>query len=182
MPITVERILPPEVVAHVLKGTGKRRVGFAVIHTEGDGVNNDTTAAQIDRWHRTPKKPGGGGGPGWRSIGYNFWIRMGGLVELGRPLPEVPAHAEGFNSQSIGIGLAGDGDLADFTPAQYVSLVSLCLLLNGAYAIPIEHFIGHREVPKFGGAWTSKTCPGRHVNLDALRARLAAAVMGPAPR
>jgi hypothetical protein len=158
-----------DVSAAIARGAGKRRIDFAVIHTEGDGVNNDTSAAAIRAWHRTPKPKG----PGWRDIGYNFWIRMNGLVELGRPLAEVPAHAEGFNAHSLGIGLAGDGDIRDFTLAQYDSLFDLCWLLGPRFRLLPEHFIGHREVPAHGGAPTSKTCPGRKVDLDKFRAMLA---------
>lgn len=167
--------LPAGVLAAIKRGAGRRTIKYVVIHTEGDGVNNDTTAAQIDAWHRTPKPRGNG----WRSIGYNFWIRMGGLVEIGRPLAEVPAHTAGFNVHSYGIGLAGDGDLADFTPAQYRSLRQLCWALAEREHIPFERFIGHREAPKFGAEWTSKTCPGRKIDLDAFRASLTP--FGPPP-
>jgi hypothetical protein len=158
-----------DVSAAIARGAGKRRIDFAVIHTEGDGVNNDTSAAAIRAWHRTPKPKG----PGWRDIGYNFWIRMNGLVELGRPLTEVPAHAEGFNVHTLGIGLAGDGDIRDFALAQYDSLFDLCWLLGPRFRLLPEHFIGHREVVKFGAPDPHKTCPGRKVDLDKFRAMLA---------
>jgi N-acetylmuramoyl-L-alanine amidase len=153
----------------IAAGAGARRISYVVIHTEGDGVNNDTSAADIRQWHMTPKPKG----PGWRDIGYNFWIRFDGTVELGRPLAQVPAHAEGFNVRSIGVGLAGDGDLADFTPAQYDALFDLCWALADRFSVPWAHFIGHREVPAHGGAWTSKHCPGRLVDLNRFRVLLA---------
>lgn len=157
-----------DVLAEIARG-GTRRVEYVVIHTEGDGVNNDTSAAAIRAWHKTPKAKGG---PGALDIMYDAWIRMNGLVELGRSLDRPSAHAKGF-PRSYGIGLAGDGDIRDFTMAQYDSLFELCWVLQPRFELPWAHFIGHREVPAHGGAPTSKTCPGLKVDLPRFRAMLA---------
>jgi hypothetical protein len=157
--------LPAEVLDAVRRGAGVRTITFGVIHTEGDGVNNDTSAAAIRAWHRT--------GNGWNDIGYHFWIRMNGLVELGRPLELVGSHAKGFNTNSTGIGLAGDGDIRDFTLAQYDSLFELCWALQKRFGIPWAHFIGHREVVLFGAPDPKKTCPGKLVDMNRFRAMLA---------
>jgi N-acetylmuramoyl-L-alanine amidase len=157
--------LPAEVTAAIARGAGDRDTEFVVIHTEGDGVNNDTSAAAIRAWHRT--------GNGWNDIGYHFWIRMNGLVELGRPLTLAGSHAKGFNQHSIGIGLAGDGNIRDFTMAQYDSLFDLCWALQFRFDVPWGHFIGHREVVLFGAPDPHKTCPGTKVDMDRFRRLLA---------
>lgn len=161
--------LSTAVVQAIDRGAGARRIGFVVIHTCGDGRNRDASAAAIRAYHMAPKPRG----RGWSDIGYNFWIRMSGLVEMGRPLARVPAHATGFNVNSYGIGLAGDGDLSDFTLAQYDALFEMCWALQARESIPFDHFIGHREVQRFGAPNPRKTCPGMKVDLDRFRAMLA---------
>lgn len=156
--------LPQEVLDVIARGAGKRAVPGAVIHTEGDGVNNDTSAASIRKWHMT--------GNGWSDIGYHFWIRMTGLVELGRPLAQLGSHTKGLNDW-IGIGCAGDGDIRDFTLAQYDSLFELCWVLQPRFRLPTELFIGHREAPRFGAPDPKKTCPGKLVDMDRFRRMLA---------
>ncbi len=152
------------------RGAGKRRIRFVVIHTEGDRVNSDTSVAAIRKFHTAPVASGGNG---WRDVGYNLWIRMNGLVEMGRPFDLIPAHAAGFNTNSIGVGLAGDGNVADFTLAQYDSLFEVSWLLASRFGVPWAHFIGHREVERFGAPPPHKTCPGLKVDLDRFRAMLA---------
>lgn len=162
--------MSPEVTDAIARGAGARQIKFVVLHTEGDGVNNDTSAAAIRAWHMTPKAKGG---PGDKDIGYHLWIRMNGLVELGRPLAMNGAHAKGFNHHSIGIGCAGDGNIQDFTMAQYDSLFELCWLLRSRFEVTDDHFIGHREVTRFGAPDPHKTCPGKLVDMDRFRAMLA---------
>lgn len=169
---------PSEVIA---AGAGVRKIKYVVLHSEGDGVNSDTSAAAIRAYHMLPvakydankKLIKGTGGNGWRDIGYNFWIRMNGLVELGRSLAQMPSHVAGFNRHSIGIGCAGDGNIRDFTLAQYDSLFDLCWELQSKFHVPWEHFIGHREVTRFGAPDPHKTCPGKLVDMDRFRALLA---------
>ena len=76
---------------------------YIVWHTAapGDaktGNVSDTTAAQIDAWHRAQ---------GWNKIGYHYVVRMDGTVEEGRLLSEVGAHVRGLNRQAIGICFTG---------------------------------------------------------------------------
>lgn len=149
----------------IQQGAGARTISFVVIHTEGDGVNNDTSAAAIRAWHKQ--------GNGWSDIGYHFWVRMNGFVELGRPLELAGSHARGFNTNSIGIGCAGDGDIRDFTMAQYDALFDLCWALQKRFGVPWAHFIGHREVVRYGAPDPKKTCPGKLVDMDRFRRLLA---------
>lgn len=157
-----------EAVRAAIAAGGSRVVEYVVIHTEGDGVNNDTSAAAIRAWHKTAKPIG----PGALDIMYDYWIRMNGLVELGRSLNMPSAHAKGFR-KSIGIGLAGDGDIRDFTMAQYDSLFDLCWALQKRFGVPWAHFIGHREVVRYGAPDPKKTCPGTLVDLEKFRTLLA---------
>ncbi len=164
-------MLTEVVRAALAAGPKGRHVDAAVIHTEGDGRNNDTSMASIRAYHMLPVTKGG---RGWTDIGYHIWIRMTGLVELGRPLNRAGSHVKGLNLYTVGIGLAGDGDIADFTLAQYDSLFEVCWLLQAPpWGIATERFIGHREAPRLGAPDPKKTCPGKKVDLDKFRAMLA---------
>lgn len=132
-----------------------------VLHTVG--VRGDTTVAAIDRYHRSL---------GWRGCGYHYVVRKDGTVEPGRALGELGAHTAGAND-SWGVCVAGDGDSEPWTQAQWRAVLALVAELRrraGPRPLPV---VGHREAPaRLGAALTSKTCPGRLVDLDEVRAEL----------
>jgi hypothetical protein len=68
-------------------------------------------------------------GNGWNDIGYNFLVDKYGQVFEGRyggiTRPVVGAHAQGFNSGSVGISVIGDYGSTAITPAARAALVSL---------------------------------------------------------
>jgi N-acetylmuramoyl-L-alanine amidase len=83
----------------------KRFVNLIVIHCSATPEGRVTTAADIDRMHRTRKPP-------FAQIGYHDFIRIDGLYEPGRD-PALPgAHVSGHNAHSIGICYAGGVDKA----------------------------------------------------------------------
>ena len=93
---------------------------------------------------------------GWRDVGYHYFIKRDGVVEQGRPITQVGAHAKGHNSRSVGIcyagGLDANHDPEDHrTPEQIDSMQRLITELMEA--IPtIEEVSGHNE-------YSSKACP-----------------------
>lgn len=149
------------------------RPRYIVIHTAATPGNKDISAADIDRFHKTK---------GWSGIGYHFVVRKDGTVEKGRPINKIGAHAEGINSLSIGICFSGNGDISDFTEAQYRSGLALCLELMDKYQIPVNKVIGHRELNTLIGDGklnpqyrVNKTCPGTRVNMHRFRTLLSGA-------
>jgi hypothetical protein len=68
-------------------------------------------------------------GNGWNDIGYNFLIDKYGQIFEGRyggiTRPVVGAHAQGFNTGSIGISVIGDYSSTSISPAARAALVSL---------------------------------------------------------
>lgn len=138
-----------------------------VLHTVG--VKGDTTAAVIRRHHV--------GHNGWSDIGYHFVIRKDGTIEDGRPLSRSGAHTEGAND-TIGICVTGDGDREPWTVEQHASAVRLCASFCRQHGwSATDHIAGHREAPtRFGAKPTSKTCPGRLIDLDVFRACVAIAL------
>ena len=122
-----------------------------------------STLESIRRWHVE--------GRGWDDVGYHFVIEESGALRIGRPLSMPGAHAKGANDKSIGVCLSGNGDVYPFQLAQVATLKKLCEALMLTYGIPSERVIGHREVHGKipGAAPTSKTCPGKHAELDRWR-------------
>jgi hypothetical protein len=103
-----------------------RSVQFAVVHhTAG---TNSYTAAQsaaivrgIEVYHVK--------GNGWNDIGYNFLVDKYGQVFEGRyggvDRNVIGAHAEGFNTGSVGVALIGTYQTAAPTSAEKTTLVNL---------------------------------------------------------
>lgn len=141
-----------------------------ILHTVG--VKGDTGAASIRKYHVEHN--------GWKDIGYHFVVRKNGSVELGRPLAQAGAHAQGAND-TIGICVSGDGDTEAWTPAQWDAVLKLCATHCRAHGWdPARAVGGHREVVRmFGGVPTTKTCPGKLIDMSAVRTAVAAALAVP---
>lgn len=146
---------------------------YIVIHTAAySGQNCD--ANMINHWHKAR---------GWDDIGYHFVIlndrhgsKKDGTLEHGRSLTQRGAHTLGLNSRSIGICCIGHGDKENFTNAQYLTLLDLIHRLMSDYSIALKHVIGHREINDLirqgvvnSQYKTTKTCPGRLVDMDFIR-------------
>lgn len=103
----------------------------------------DQTAAMIDLWH----KARGFKSPSGKHIGYHYFIRRDGTLEGGRNVEEIGAHAEGKNSDSIGICLAG---LTSFSANQFATLTTLLQTLKNIWPKATLH--AHNE-------FANKQCP-----------------------
>ncbi|WP_121022773.1 N-acetylmuramoyl-L-alanine amidase [Helicobacter vulpis] len=71
-----------------------RQIKKIIIHCSATKEGKNFKAADIDLWHKQR---------GFNKIGYHYVIGLDGLVERGRGLDEVGAHAQGHNYDSIGI-------------------------------------------------------------------------------
>ncbi len=125
------------------------------------------SASHFDRIHREK---------GWEGLGYHFVIGNGSMTEDGRVEPgerwleqRDGAHAKPeWNTRAIGICLVGNFEDAEPTPAQQASLEALCRWLCARCGIPPANVVGHGET--HGNA---TLCPGKRLDLDALRKALA---------
>ena len=119
------------------------QVDYIVLHcTESPNNLVDTrldTAEDIHRWHKER---------GFQGIGYHWVIREDGKREAGRPEFWQGAHVRGYNHNSIGVALVGNGY---FHQSQMSELDRLISELLGRY--PEARVVGHNELD------SSKTCP-----------------------
>ena len=115
-----------------------RNITLIVIHCSAVPTWQQSSAADIDRWHRER---------GWKyGIGYHYVVRRDGTIETGRPLWQEGAHCKGHNKHSIGIcyegGLDEQGRPADTrTAAQRTAMRSLISEL--CHKFPTALIVGH---------------------------------------
>ena len=125
-----------------------RKISLIVIHCSAVTPDQESSAAQIDTWHRQR---------GWKfGIGYHYVIRRNGEIELGRPEWMVGAHCQNHNQHSIGVcyegGLDIRGQPADTrTPKQKATLRRLLEDLHRRY--PHALIVGHHDLNPL------KACP-----------------------
>ena len=105
-------------------------------------------AATIHQWHLNN---------GWSGIGYHFVVRKNGTIERGRPEKYVGAHAEGSNSDSIGICFEGDFMSEKMTDTQKNAGKELVAYLKKKYSI--SKVQKHSDV-------CSTDCPGKNFPLS----------------
>gem|GEM_PF-2396248 len=115
-------------------------------------------------------------GKGWAGIGYHFVVRKDGKIERGRPEWAIGSHAQGHNSNSIGIHLCGDFNAAKPTDKQIESAAMLIANLTDKYKIPCDrnHIIGHDECYTGVGKTSGAGCPGRNLQsqLDTIQMQM----------
>ena len=125
-----------------------RRITEIIIHCSATPEGKDFTVEDIRRWLLARK---------FADIGYHYVIKRDGTVDKGRDEEEVGAHAQGYNTGSIGICLAGGTNKAgkaenNFTPEQFKALEAKLEELLKRY--PKAEILGHRDL-----AGVKKDCP-----------------------
>lgn len=88
------------------------------------------------------------------AIGYTYFIDKTGKVTQGRADTDEGAHCKGYNTQSIGICLAGNFDATMPTQEQIDALKKLVAIKMDQYKISLSKVVPHRT-------FASKTCFGR---------------------
>ena len=129
-------------------------VAFAVVHhTAGSNVYSRAQSAAIvlgiELYHVR--------GNGWNDIGYNFLVDKYGQVFEGRAggidRNVIGAHAEGFNTGSVGVAVIGNYSSAKITPAAQRALAGLLAWrLDVAHVDPLSALTwpsgGNPEYPR----------------------------------
>lgn len=124
----------------------KRKINKIIVHCSATKPTQDIDADTVNKWHLDR---------GWSGIGYHFFIKRDGQIELGRPLEKQGAHTKNHNKNSIGLCYAGgvDKDMSpedNRTSAQIASFLSLLRLLKNIFPKATIH--GHRD-------FSTKSCP-----------------------
>jgi|TARA_B110000977_G_scaffold145524_1_gene184627 N-acetylmuramoyl-L-alanine amidase len=124
----------------------KRKINKIIIHCSATPPTMDVDANRIDEWHKEK---------GWSGIGYHFFIKRDGQIEIGRPLEKQGAHTRGHNKNSIGVCYAGgvDSEMCsedNRTSNQIASLLSLLRLLKNIF--PESKVHSHND-------FSPKDCP-----------------------
>ena len=124
-----------------------RKINLIVLHCSATKDTQTYTPEQLERDHKAR---------GFILAGYHFYIRRNGEIVSMRPVEQIPAHAKGFNRNSIAICYEGGLDVTGKpkdtrTIKQKESIRILLLLLLTHY--PGAHICGHRDL----GA--HKACP-----------------------
>ena len=116
-----------------------RRIDEIIIHSAATPASMDIGVKEIDKWHKKR---------GFRMVGYHFVIRRNGIIEKGRPVGDIGAHARGYNRHTIGICYVGgtrNGKAFDNrTSRQKDSLIKLMMALKLVFGINM--ILGHRNV------------------------------------
>ncbi len=132
----------------------KKRTETKVIfvHCSATKPTQDIGVRDIRIWHKSEN--------GWLDVGYHFVIRRNGVIEDGRPVDTVGAHAYGHNGDSVAVCLVGGIDSqgeadSNYTCEQYETLKVLLKTLKASY--PEAEIKGHRDV-------SDKACPSFDVH------------------
>ncbi|MBC9783559.1 N-acetylmuramoyl-L-alanine amidase [Heliobacterium chlorum] len=151
-------------IQHNFNGQPVKRsstVGIVIHHSDTDF---DAGAATIHQWHLARYDVINGQKVYWKGIGYNYVIRMDGMIETGRPIDTIGSHAgPTANGKTIGVCLSGNFEKFEPTDEQYQALAELVQYIRGTYGdIPVS---GHRD-------WMQTDCPGSNFDFDRLNAML----------
>ena len=118
-----------------------RKITLIIVHCSAVRPDQQSSAAQIDTWHRKR---------GWKlGIGYHYVVRRDGSIEPGRPEWLTGSHCVGHNAHSIGVcyegGLDIRGEPTDTrTEEQKASLRQLLEQLHQRY--PRALIVGHHDL------------------------------------
>ena len=127
----------------------KRAITRVILHcSDSDNPKHDNIDI-IRKWHIQQ---------GWDDVGYNFFIRSDGTIEIGRDIELIPAHVSGLNNDSIGICLHGKNY---FTQDQFDSCKQLIHMLKMLIGTHISTH-AHNEFNKL------KTCPNFDIKKEVL--------------
>ena len=116
------------------------------------------TASEVAKWFR-----------GYPSIGkmpYTFFIRKDGTIEQALPLSYRAPAGKILNDNFVHIALDGDFTKHPVTPDQALSLTKLATALCAG--LDTLHVQGHMETAG-SSSDPKKECPGKHLNMKALR-------------
>lgn len=118
-----------------------RQIDFVVFHCSDSDLEEHDDIQVIDEWHKKR---------GWRGVGYHYFIKNEGLIQVGRKEEEIGAHVKGHNGNSLGICLSGKNN---FSEEQYESAAKLFLDICKRHNLGLIDMLKHNQLDP------NKTCP-----------------------
>lgn len=136
---------------------GLAQIQYLVVHHAAGPETQ--TVEQIARFHVQTRD--------WPGIAYQALIDPAGIMYKTWPASTITYCVGGANTKSLCVCLIGNRETTPCPLPQWGALVELLRAWRDAY--PTARAIyGHREVPTTPPQAT--VCPGKHINLDRLRA------------
>lgn len=134
-----------------------REINEIIVHCADTKTSQDFDIEDIRRWHTDPKPKG----RGWSDVGYHYYIKLNGKLQIGRPIERSGAHCSGRNKNSVGVCFEGGKDQTgekwnNPTTEQFHTFKGLktyLFLLFGEVKIS-----GHYE-------YSSKSCPNFDIGI-----------------
>jgi len=108
-------------------------------HSESD-IDSHDNIETIREWHLQR---------GFSDIGYHFVITKNGVVNIGRPIDKVGAHAKGYNSHSVGICLTGDDRFSDEQFEGSAKLIKSLFVVFGVMLVRGHNEVSDKKCPNF---------------------------------
>ena len=75
-----------------------REINKIILHCSDTKTSQSFDISDIDLWHRKR---------GWDCVGYHYYIKLDGTLQLGRDINKKGSHCYGQNTKSIGICFEG---------------------------------------------------------------------------
>lgn len=110
--------------------------------------SNSASPEDIHSWHLNN---------GWSGAGYQYLVRKNGNIYRLRPDNVVGSHAQGHNSNSIGICFEGNFEVETMNEVQKQAGIELVNYLKSVYNI--SNVLGHRDV-------NATSCPGKNFPFE----------------
>lgn len=120
-----------------------RQIAKIILHcSDSDNIEHDNIEV-IRQWHKSR---------GFNDVGYHFFIRSSGQIEIGRPIYKIGAHCLSHNFNSIGVCLSGKTNFSnDQFHATYILIRDLLARFKlSRYAVfPHNYFDKKKTCPNF---------------------------------
>ncbi len=125
-----------------------RKINKIILHCSAEPSGRNTDIKTIQKWHLDR---------GFNTVGYHYFIKEDGTVQIGRSEEVIGAHCQGENSYSIGICYGGglDENMQPLDTRNDEQNKSLFLLVNSLlkkYNLTIDNVYGHYQ-------FANKACP-----------------------
>ena len=123
-----------------------RQIKEIIVHCSDSDIKAHDDISVIESWHIAR---------GFKKVGYHYFIKADGTIQIGRQHSEMGAHCVGHNSKSIGICLHGR---YNFTEIQFHTLKALLYDLTKEFNLDSTNVFEHNKFDK------NKTCPNFKLN------------------